>query len=675
MLDFLKLPRARLEQLELLLRIVGFTVRLKPLNVPSSLEQTEGWSLRNVQKFQDTAHSQVVQLQRVPLYVVPENAAYVVSEKLFTAVNNQTALANLYGQLRARRAKDPALVDSRLPGASLLQILRSARSWAEKTLGLDFAGMRLEKQTRKLEAAVLDDSDRLAMVVHDWDLALVHPDTVQLKGYPAADVVPVTSVDLRPNQVANHGMWKTQLDQMFLPPNKSVPPDAVQPGATTQKALQAYDNPLFTDDLTAERALFLSAVLGWLLDFAKLLIDHFSSTYPTAFQKHAQIKPTSGALDWLASSASAGWSTVSRLNIQSALAALEWFRSNKLNDNALAANVEQTNELIVTNGLNPLAQGQVPDRTKDPKPDIILTNLMNATRSAVAFLFLPHLLLDFIKALDNFVAGTGGEPVQELAALFAPYTLLLPAVEDKALPTSTLFKASDEKQDDDLVGKLELRHWAGKAACAAVEYMRDGPGFPRDKSSLKTFGQHMSDFGSDYVFASVLRAELTGKTMEAPEPEQLEVLLLDALERQGGADVKPDLMHEFELARQALSEYSAWASLSPPSADYFQTRPCELLRVRGLDLSAVPELVTGPRGVRVMMPLDVEIEAVQSEEGYTRLAQEPVLTPYLLSVLKSSPVFMQQWRNLVDQYSRHAGVRAEFMKRCAGEIVRDLSFD
>jgi hypothetical protein len=85
--------------------------------------------------------------------------------------------------------------------------------------------------------------------------------------------------------------------------------------------------------------------------------------------------------------------------------------------------------------------------------------------------------------------------------------------------------------------------------------------------------------------------------------------------------------------------------------------------------------VSGPRGVRIMMPLDADAPD-DSEASYVRLAQQ-ALTPYLLSVLKSSDVFFQLWRGLVDQYARHAAARTEFMRRCVGDaaLVRDLSFD
>jgi hypothetical protein len=671
MLEFLRLPRARLEQLELLLRIVTFSARIKPLPVPTSLEQTEGWSLLSLQKFQDTARAQVGQLQRVPHHAVPEDAAYFLSDKLFVAMTNQSELANLHSKLRAQRAQDSS-ADARLPGVTLMTLLRSARAVAEKKFGLDFSSMRLAR-----DGGLDPNSHRLVMAVHDWDLVLVDSEMIASKDFPKAFVVPVSSRELRPafNVDPNHSTWTNFLQAVMLSANIAAGPDFLQPKATIEEVLLVYDK--FDEELTAERARFMSAVLGVLLEFAESLVEYFAQNFPTVFQGHTQTQPSAAQriLSWIGSASIGG-----------AIKRVQAFKAQvqgqaKPNDSGSATSLEALNVSIAKN-LTEKSKGQKPARDQNPQWDLVLTNSMNVARSAVAFLFLPHLLFPFLAQLDKFVRQEADAPVQQLAVLFAPFFMLMPNIQPEAtdgLPHNSLFEHSEEEKKDepDVLRKLELRHWAGKSACQAVEYVRDGPGFTSPRPGLKAFGKTMAEFHSDYVFSEFVRNELKDRAVQAPEPEQLEVLLLDALGRDPSVATTPDLQNEFELVRQALEEHSAWGTLLPPSPEYFQERPCELLRVRGLDLSLVPEVVSGPRGVRVLMPLDAESPNVNvSEESYVRLAQQ-ALTPYLLSVLKSSPAFMQQWRSLVDQYARHSAARASFMRRCVGDLasVRDLSFD
>lgn len=668
MLEFLKLPRARLEQLELLLRIVTFSARIKPLPVPSSLDQTDGWSLLSLQKFQDTARAQVGQLQRVPHHAVPEDAAYFLSDKLFVAMNNQSELSNLQSKLRAHRAQDSA-ADARLPGVTLMTLLRSARAVAEKKFGLDFASMRIARDG--------EHSHRLVMAVHDWDLVLVDSEMLASKDFPKAYVVPVSSKDLRPafSVDPNHNTWTIFLQGAMLPATVGADLELLRPKATTEEVLAVYDK--FDEELTAERARFLSAVLGVLLEFAESLVEFFAQNFPTAFQGHTQTQPSAAQriLSWIGSASIGG-----------AIKRVQAFKAQvqgqaKPNESPSATSLEALNALIAKN-LTEKGKGQKPARDQNPQWDLVLTNSMNVARSAVAFLFLPHLLFPFLAQLDKFVRQEGDAPVQQLAVLFAPFFMLLPGIQPETtegLPHSSLFEDAKEeqKEEPDVLRKLELRHWAGKSACQAVEYVRDGPGFTSPRPGLKAFAKTMAEFHSDYVFAEFIRSELKDRAVQAPEPEQLEVLLLDALVRDPSVATTPDLQNEFELVRQALEEHSAWGTLLPPSPEYFQERPCELLRVRGLDLGLVPEVVSGPRGVRVLMPLDADSPSFAvSEENYVRLAQQ-ALTPYLLSVLKSSPAFMQQWRSLVDQYARHSAARTAFMRRCIGDLagVRDLSFD
>lgn len=651
MLEFLRLPRARIEQLELLLQLLEFLPKIKALDVPSA-DLAEGWSLTKLLEFSQFANNQLTLLQSVPHQIFPENAAYVFSQKLYTASNNRTALAALHAQLRGRRGLDPSLQDLRVPGGTMLQLLQSARNVAQKRFGLDYSLSSYE------DATANSDSRTVVMVVHDWDLNLLHTASTKRKDWAevAQFAVPVSSLDLRKGQTVLNANWSVDLGKAFL--DKLVfDAKFLKPGVKAEEALQAYDNPFFTTDLSAEKLRFYSAVLTWLLEFAQTLVAYFTATYPTAFKAHSQKQPSrvSGYLSW-------AWGSVKTAVVGQSLKP----------DKSETTKALETRNVEVAKKIAADATGQEVKRDEAPEWDVILTDDYNANLSAVAFLFLPHLLQPFFEALDKFVHSTGEKPMQEFAALFAPFFLLLPQ-NDTTVPKADLFTGGAEeekKEQPDLLGRLELRHWAGKAACEAVEYVRDGPGFPSAKSELKHFGKVMSQFHSDYVFAEFIREELRGRSLEAPEPEQLEVLILDALARRAEVADKPDLLHEFDLVRQAFTDFSSWATAAP-SAQYFQTRPCELLRVRGLDLSFVPELAADSRGVRILMPLD---DSLRDPDDYFRFAQG-VLNPYLLSVLKRSRAFSELWRSLVDQYARQAPVREAFMKLCVGETVRDLSFD
>jgi hypothetical protein len=153
--------------------------------------------------------------------------------------------------------------------------------------------------------------------------------------------------------------------------------------------------------------------------------------------------------------------------------------------------------------------------------------------------------------------------------------------------------------------------------------------------------------------------------------------------QQGGVAQDPDMQTDFNLAKQAFLDYTTWASTTSPTSDYFQARPCELLRVRALDLSAVPQLTSGVRGVRIFMPADIGLtfrDISASDRllsDYMRIAQQ-VMSSYLVSVLQDSEVFKQLWISLVDLYVSGSELRERYMRQCSKEEqgqVTDISFD
>jgi hypothetical protein len=160
-------------------------------------------------------------------------------------------------------------------------------------------------------------------------------------------------------------------------------------------------------------------------------------------------------------------------------------------------------------------------------------------------------------------------------------------------------------------------------------------------------------------------------------------MLLNAMAAKFDIGPEHPVRSDFNLAKQAFIEHSSWASAkSAPTAEYFQAHPCELLRVRGLDLSAVPEITSGLRGVRVFMPIDTVLSLQDKPANerlfadYLRLARQ-TMNAYLVSVLEAdSPAFAQMWTSLVDLYIAGSDVRERFMRKCnTEEEPTDISFD
>ena len=665
LLDFMQLPRAKIEQLEALLLLLEYTTLVKKIDVPTA-EQSSGFSLAKLAKFVEFSRYQSTQLHKIPQRLVPENRVYELRAAQYNAAANHAALAGLLADLRTRHSADVRELSGEIPGSSLLEILNIARKLVFR--GMSLYDLRVENfRSKNWVPEQSTDKGALLLVTNTWRLGLVHASTDKL----IIDSSKIVSAQERSQFTTNDAIRKVTSAVLGRDNNFDIK-NLVR--TSVRDALAIYSEDLFTKPLDWETSRFYAAVFALLIQYATALVDYFKTTYEIDLQK-----PT--------------WSQWAQTHDIAFLSkAIELYQRATGAKTNIPQTIKATNEQVMR-AINTFTESPTEEIKEEEAPqDTILTNFDNIRLSAYAFLFSPHLLKPFLVKLHQFVRGDAvGPPDQEFAAMFMPFFALTPRLDEDGLkqqPKLRVFESTDFPKSRQMMAptsSLLIRHWAAKSAFEAVEFMSTtGVGIPDGNTRLFGFAKKMQEFGSSYCFSQLIKKSQQQLTVAPPlEPETLEVLMLDALGRHHNVGSRAELQNEFDMARQAFVDYGTWASLNPPTTEYFQARPCELLRVRGLDLESIPELHSSVlRGVRVMMPVEAATvnltpnpSLVSGFSDYLRIAQQ-ALNPYLVSKLKESSEFQQLWQSLVDLYVSGNSTREAFMRLCAPEsVARDLSFD
>ena len=703
--NFLPLVEARLEQLESLLKLMAFTPNIKTLRVPP-VARTSDWSLMSLRKFVEFARHQAGILQRVQSRVVPEAALVELRSKHMQAMGNYMRLQNLYQDVRASRLERKHVEDEptrTLPGSSLLKILTLVR-----------------KQYPSF-AAYSDDS---VVAISKNEIVYVNSTAMQ----KMADAKLVT--DTSRKAYDRNTVKKKLREALALPPESELKwPESANDSVPT--SINKYNEDFFIRPLTTEKTRFYSAVMQWLRRFSEILQLDFDNWYmnfstnktqETKAEREARAERLLTRLGGLAGGAlvlgGAGTLAVGAAAAAAAFALpavglpiykFGAFLYSRLKGEGKEADiapeaVPQVRDLET--GLYPgtfteqqLASlegishmDDVKKKKQNPNQDVdrvdvydLLITGENANKLSHAWMFSPLALARFLQGMEDFVTGDAPAPLEQLGMLFAGFYSLTPddvEMRKNKVPLLNLLNRIATAPKPIKVGSPQLlRHWYSKSLDHAVQYARNK--WVKLEQELQELQEDrierfigcaiaLAKLGSDYMYVARVRRVLGQlKSTPAPQPEDLEVLLVDALRREYARDENGDLIAEFEQARLAFTSFSAWALPNSPNSSHFQARPCDLLRVRGLDLSLIPELHDYKRGVRVFLPLDVK-----PGPSYLTIAQQ-TMPPYLVSILKSSAVFTQLWKETIDTYVARTEARRAFTQQCerGPEETSDLSFD